>query len=415
MQAPNSARRVLTEEIILQKTKVASLSEVRHLNLWGEQLEDVSIIMQLRRVEVVALVANRITELKPFAACAHLQELYLRKNRIDSLVELNALRGLGHLHTMWLMDNPCATKPHYREFAIFCCPQLQHLDDIPVTAAEREAVTERMTPSFVEALLAKESPAAITNGRGGTPRVSTPLSSPLSYGAARLSSPPTAGAGNSGGDGRPPSSSSASRPTPPSSRATSAATAGVPKPTPAQGGGEGGSRAAHGNANEGGKPPKEPVSAKNRPPSPSVDKPARSSPRPVTTPNSNNNNNNNKGFSPSSPSPPVPVPLAPKAGAAAAAAAPPPAVGRTKTPSEARPASGRRVAEVAGVVVSAAAAEVPQEALLSSIRSLLPLLTQASVEQLREELRQQEQQREGAALGRKGNLTPIERGREKKK
>lgn len=155
---PMSARRVLSEKMILEKTRVATLNDVRNLNLWGERIEDISVITQLRHVEVVALVSNRIQLLRPFAACSQLKELYLRKNCVASLAELNALRGLSHLHTLWLMDNPCALQPHYRAFAIFCCPHLQQLDDVPVTEDEREAASGLMTPAFIEDLLSKQPP-----------------------------------------------------------------------------------------------------------------------------------------------------------------------------------------------------------------------------------------------------------------
>eukprot|EP00796_Vickermania_ingenoplastis_P004959 gene4959-3557_t len=170
---PASARRKLTEAMILQKTHAPTLADVRNLNYYGEHVEDISVLSQLRNAEAIALVSNRVTQLGPLAACAQLRELYLRKNRIESLVELNALRGLHHLHTLWLMDNPCAQQPHYRAFAIFCCPHLEQLDDTPVTPGERAAAMEQMTPHFVQALLAKQ-PGATKSPRSTSPPTPSP-------------------------------------------------------------------------------------------------------------------------------------------------------------------------------------------------------------------------------------------------
>eukprot|EP00891_Asterochloris_glomerata_P002778 jgi/Astpho2/2778/gw1.00050.205.1_t len=70
-------------------------------------------------VQVLSLSVNKIGSLRDFACCSALQELYLRKNEIADLVELQWLVHLQDLHTLWLSDNPCAELPHYR--AQVCC------------------------------------------------------------------------------------------------------------------------------------------------------------------------------------------------------------------------------------------------------------------------------------------------------
>ncbi|CCW59958.1 unnamed protein product [Phytomonas sp. EM1] len=140
---------MLTEEMILDKTNVHRLEEVRRLNLWGKGLTDVSIVSKLKNVEVLALAANQISSLQPFASCTTLQELYLRKNAVEDLREIPFLRNLAKLHTLWLMDNPCARHPRYREFVLHCCSALKKLDSLEVSPDERAAAEKSMSPKVV--------------------------------------------------------------------------------------------------------------------------------------------------------------------------------------------------------------------------------------------------------------------------
>lgn len=152
-------RQPLTKEMIVKKTSASRLGDVKQLSIYAENINDITIVAKLRNLHAAAFVSNWISELKPFAACSSLQELYLRKNNIVDLAELNALRGLRDLRVLWLADNPCSQHPFYRKFAIACCAALTLLDETPVTMEERSEATALMTPSFVEKLLIGTFPA----------------------------------------------------------------------------------------------------------------------------------------------------------------------------------------------------------------------------------------------------------------
>ena len=51
---------------------------------------------------------NSIESLADFQHCKKLQELFLRKNNINSLRELLWLKDLGKLKNLWLAENPCS-------------------------------------------------------------------------------------------------------------------------------------------------------------------------------------------------------------------------------------------------------------------------------------------------------------------
>eukprot|EP01061_Rhynchopus_euleeides_P025924 TRINITY_DN421_c3_g1_i1.p2 TRINITY_DN421_c3_g1~~TRINITY_DN421_c3_g1_i1.p2 ORF type:complete len:210 (+),score=63.52 TRINITY_DN421_c3_g1_i1:243-872(+) len=127
----------LTERVVLQKTKLDSLEQVKNLNVWGSSLEDVSIVKKMPAVEVLSLSVNRIRTLSVFSDCPNLKELYLRKNEIAHLDEVSYLRSLPHLTVLWLCDNPCSTHPLYRQYVVRMLPNLTKLDNIDVKSEER--------------------------------------------------------------------------------------------------------------------------------------------------------------------------------------------------------------------------------------------------------------------------------------
>jgi hypothetical protein len=67
------AGKALTAELVFTKTKSDSLHNIKNLNLWGNDLEDLQLIEKMPNLEVVSLSVNRIYTLKDFAKCHKLQ------------------------------------------------------------------------------------------------------------------------------------------------------------------------------------------------------------------------------------------------------------------------------------------------------------------------------------------------------
>ncbi|KAJ3017896.1 UNVERIFIED_CONTAM: hypothetical protein HDU68_011428 [Siphonaria sp. JEL0065] len=135
---------ILTESLILSKAKGFSrtgaskdVSQIRSINLWGQNLDDVSCLAGLRDLEVVSLPVNRISDLSAFSYLSRLTELYLRKNEIADPRQLANLIHLP-LKNLWIAENPfCDKIPNYRLSMIRLFPNLQKLDDKEVTDRER--------------------------------------------------------------------------------------------------------------------------------------------------------------------------------------------------------------------------------------------------------------------------------------
>jgi len=129
----------LTEEMIVARTRVSDMSNVKKLNCWGAELTDVSVLRKLVNVEVLSLSVNCITTLADIQNCKNLQELYIRKNKIPDLNEVCWLRELTKLKNLWLEENPCCNQTQselYRSTVIRNLPQLQKLDNVVVQPDE---------------------------------------------------------------------------------------------------------------------------------------------------------------------------------------------------------------------------------------------------------------------------------------
>ena len=65
----NMALNALTKEIIIEKCKKENFKEIKNVNLWGSDLEDMTLIRQLTNIEVVSLSVNKINTLQHFSYC----------------------------------------------------------------------------------------------------------------------------------------------------------------------------------------------------------------------------------------------------------------------------------------------------------------------------------------------------------
>ena len=61
----------LTESLVLGKARLDSLVNVKNLNVWGNSLDDISVLQRMPNVEVASLSLNCIHSLKDFANCEY--------------------------------------------------------------------------------------------------------------------------------------------------------------------------------------------------------------------------------------------------------------------------------------------------------------------------------------------------------
>ncbi|RNF26616.1 leucine rich repeat protein [Trypanosoma conorhini] len=129
---------VLTENLVLQKTKVDNIQRVRKLNVCAAQLSDIGVLRRAINLEVLSLSLNEVSELGVLENCRRLCELYLRKNRVEDLNQVLHLCDSNYLTVLNLSENPICQDPNYRRFVIAAIASLRRLDDVDILPQERE-------------------------------------------------------------------------------------------------------------------------------------------------------------------------------------------------------------------------------------------------------------------------------------
>lgn len=139
------------EQKILNRTKAPSLHHVKNLNCWGWKISDISIMKQMPNLRVVNLSVNEITTLRHLQDCHQLVELYLRRNLISDLDELQYLQNLKHLRIIWLTDNPCVHLENYRDRVCQILPQLEKLDNQRISKGDNNDDNEVSSKTSLKA------------------------------------------------------------------------------------------------------------------------------------------------------------------------------------------------------------------------------------------------------------------------
>lgn len=135
----------LTREFIALKAKSDRLQSISKLNLWGSDLDEVSILQQMPMLEVVSLSVNKLSTLKDFVDMENLRELYLRNNLISDIREVKYLATCPNLRVLSLNENPIANMKGYRQTILRMLPNLTKLDEVLVTEAERNNIYDNDT------------------------------------------------------------------------------------------------------------------------------------------------------------------------------------------------------------------------------------------------------------------------------
>lgn len=129
----------LTETIVKQRVRscVTNIEKIVQINLTGRELEDVSLLRKMTSVEILSLSFNQISSLVDFQYCENLKELYLRRNNISDINQIQYLIKLNKLENLMLSENPCSNDPIYRHTIIKNLPTLTTLDGISISLDER--------------------------------------------------------------------------------------------------------------------------------------------------------------------------------------------------------------------------------------------------------------------------------------
>ena len=121
---------MLTKEIILTKyPKYSDINEIKNLNIFGEDIQDISILSKMKNLEILSLSSNKISILSPLSNCINIREIYLRNNNVNSFDEIYYLQNLPKLKVLWLDGNPISKDKYYFKRILSILPKLHYLDN----------------------------------------------------------------------------------------------------------------------------------------------------------------------------------------------------------------------------------------------------------------------------------------------
>lgn len=129
---------VLTQQMILRKSRQCDLEEVRKINFINHSLTDINEIRFCNNLESATFSGNYIKKLDCFQGMTRLQELSVAKNNIKDLREVDYLSSCINLRILWLKENPICHIPSYRQYVIRAIPSLVKLDDVDICREERQ-------------------------------------------------------------------------------------------------------------------------------------------------------------------------------------------------------------------------------------------------------------------------------------
>ena len=132
----------LTREMIVKKSQNYNLDTITQLNMWGQYLQNISIIREMVSLTSVTFSKNQIKSLKDFQYLSKLKQLSLKDNLINDFKELNYLKPCTQLRELWLEQNPISSKPGYRYIVIRYLPFLSKLDNIEISDDDRKGASQ---------------------------------------------------------------------------------------------------------------------------------------------------------------------------------------------------------------------------------------------------------------------------------
>jgi protein phosphatase 1 regulatory subunit 7 len=83
---------------------------------------------EFEQLSIIDLSRNRLTTCQPFAHLNTLEELWVSGNKIASFTDVEPLRGITGLETIYLEYNPLQSEPLYRKKLAEILPSLKQID-----------------------------------------------------------------------------------------------------------------------------------------------------------------------------------------------------------------------------------------------------------------------------------------------
>ena len=128
--------RKLTKDFIRSRLGIDNLESIKELDLWGNNIDDISLLSEMPLLEIISLSVNHIKDLSVFRNLKNVKELYLKDNKISDFQQVEYLKNCQKLKILCLSDNPISKDQNYRKKVIEILPYLKKLDDLEINNSD---------------------------------------------------------------------------------------------------------------------------------------------------------------------------------------------------------------------------------------------------------------------------------------
>ncbi|PNW70942.1 hypothetical protein CHLRE_17g739850v5 [Chlamydomonas reinhardtii] len=151
------------EEVALHQQNIEKIEalgqlcpKLKILYLQNNLIGKIQNLHKLKELEYLNLAVNNVTKIQNLQRCESLKKLDLTINFVSKagLLTVESLRHNIHLEELYLLGNPCADWPGYRQFVVAKLPHLAKLDGQAIKPSERIAAAQALPE--LEASLAAE-------------------------------------------------------------------------------------------------------------------------------------------------------------------------------------------------------------------------------------------------------------------
>jgi hypothetical protein len=124
----------LTQELIFSKINNINNDpkNIRFINIWGNQISDISILSSFPSLEKINLNSNQIEDISAFKNLTNIRELSLKDNKIQDFSQIENLKSNKKLEKLNLINNPICNSQNYVKKILDILPQLKELDNINI-------------------------------------------------------------------------------------------------------------------------------------------------------------------------------------------------------------------------------------------------------------------------------------------
>ena len=122
--------RKLTKDFIRSRLGTDDFENIKNINLWGNNIDDISLLSEMPLLEIISLSVNHIKDLSVFRNLKNVKELFLKDNQISDFNQVENLKNCKKLEILCLQENPIANQSNYRQKILEILPFLKKLDDL---------------------------------------------------------------------------------------------------------------------------------------------------------------------------------------------------------------------------------------------------------------------------------------------